>query len=64
MFDVDPRKRITIEEICDHPWLQQCQSPDPYVLPDHEETEEQRNAFIAEMRQRTIQFVDKNERTS
>jgi hypothetical protein len=52
MFDVDPRRRMTIEEVCAHPWLQSHQARGPAVPPPSVETEEQRATYMAEMSRR------------
>jgi len=52
MFDVDPRRRMSIEEVCAHPWLQSHQARGPAVPPASVETEEQRATYMAEMSRR------------
>eukprot|EP00041_Stephanoeca_diplocostata_P022145 m.524836 g.524836 ORF g.524836 m.524836 type:complete len:776 (+) comp21993_c0_seq1:180-2507(+) len=63
MLDVDPRKRITIEEICEHPWLNDHQSP-VLVSGPSVETPEENEAFVAEMSRRYVTWVDKKEANS
>ena len=63
MLDVDARQRITIEEVCDHPWLRTHQAPDPSTNEGCHETDEQRAQFIADMQKRTVLFVNRNEGT-
>lgn len=58
MLDVDPRKRITVEEVCAHPWLQSHQARDPAVGDQALESVEERNQFIAEMKKRMVSFKD------
>ena len=63
MLDIDPRQRITIEEVCDHPWLHTHQAPDPSINIGCHENAEQRAQFIADMQKRTVLFVNRNEGT-
>ena len=66
MLDVDPRKRITVEQVCAHPWLQSHQARNPTANPtanprDNQswvESDEERNQFVAEMKKRMVSFVD------
>eukprot|EP00040_Diaphanoeca_grandis_P005019 m.31002 g.31002 ORF g.31002 m.31002 type:complete len:687 (-) comp16379_c0_seq1:239-2299(-) len=67
MFDVDPEQRITIEEVCAHPWLQKHQAPDDSIpgINGKEcwETETDRATFVSEMSRRVKQYVNMNERS-
>ena len=63
MLDVDPRKRIKIEEICSHPWLQSHQAPRNYFLgpqpaPESLEKPEEKAGFMEHMRMRTAKYIE------
>jgi serine/threonine protein kinase len=56
MLDVDPERRITIEDVCLHPWLQSHQSHgDAAVV----ETADQRQLFMSEMHRRFEKYINK-----
>jgi len=64
MLDVDPRKRIKIEEVCSHPWLQSHQAPRNYFLgpqpaPESLEKPKDKAAFMKHMRMRTAKYIEK-----
>lgn len=60
MLDVDPERRITIEDVCQHPWLRSHQSHgDESVV----ETAEQRELFRSEMHRRFEKYINKQSGT-
>jgi serine/threonine protein kinase len=46
MFDVDPKRRMTIEEVCEHPWLTSHQAPGDNVPEAALETESERTTYV------------------
>lgn len=57
MLDVDPETRITIEDVCQHPWLRSHQAPDSAISEDAVESSAQREAYTAEMQRRFSKYV-------
>jgi len=58
MLDVDQERRISIEDVCQHPWLASHQSHgDDAVL----ETEEQRELYRSEMHRRFHKYINTHE---
>ena len=47
MLDVDPKRRMTIEEVCSHPWLRSHQAKGPDVPPEYTETESERTTYVS-----------------